>query len=149
MKIYTIVLCLFCCFAVPLSAQTIEPIFKLGTKTQNVKKAKKQKSSTKKEDVFPTFTKENNNLDLSNWIQANLNPKLDSTAKKGRVTLNFYVNANKSTSDFVIENSLEPKSDSILLSVCKSMPRWYKAGIQNGKPTRVKVSVPVKINTEM
>ena len=54
----------------------------------------------------------------------------------------FIVNKDGSVTDVKIVTSLNPICDSEVLRVLRKMPRWT-AGLQDGKPCRTKVCIPV------
>lgn len=61
---------------------------------------------------------------------------------QGRVVVQFVVNRDGSVVDPVVVRSVDPYLDKEALRVIASMPKW-KAGMQRGKPVRVKYTVPV------
>lgn len=61
---------------------------------------------------------------------------------QGRVVVTFIVERDGSITEVKVANGVDPSLDREAVRVIKSMPKW-KAGTQNGKPVRVKYSVPV------
>lgn len=61
---------------------------------------------------------------------------------QGRVIIQFVVNKDGSVVDPVVVRSVDPYLDKEALRVVGTMPKW-KAGMQRGKPVRVKYTVPV------
>ena len=61
---------------------------------------------------------------------------------QGRVVVTFIVERDGSITEVKVAKGVDPSLDREAVRVIKSMPKW-KAGTQNGKPVRVKYSVPV------
>lgn len=61
---------------------------------------------------------------------------------RGRVTVQFVVNADGSIVDAKVIRGVDPYLDKEALRVINSMPKW-KPGMQRGKAVRVKYTVPV------
>jgi TonB family protein len=61
---------------------------------------------------------------------------------QGRVIVSFVVERDGSITEVNVVKSVDPSLDKEAVRVLKSMPRW-EAGIQDGKPVRVKYTVPV------
>ncbi len=78
------------------------------------------------------------------WLTRNLKyPKSAQEQKvQGRVLAEFIVNKDGSVTDVRIVHSLNEVCDQETLRVLRMMPRWT-AGIQNDKPCRTKVCIPI------
>lgn len=83
-------------------------------------------------------------LEFVKWLTRNLKyPPLARQQKvQGRVVAEFIVNKDGSVTDVQVVNSLNSYCDHEALRVLRSMPRWT-AGIDNGKPCRTKVCIPI------
>ena len=83
-------------------------------------------------------------VEMMKWLTRNL--KYPRTAEQrrlqGKVVAEFIVNKDGSITDVAIVKSLDPACDREVLRVLRMMPRW-SAGIQNDKPCRTKVCIPV------
>ena len=66
----------------------------------------------------------------------------EETCVQGRVVITFVVEKDGSLSDITVVKSLEKAFDEEALRAVKSMPNWIP-GMQDGKPVRVKYTVPV------
>jgi len=78
------------------------------------------------------------------WLTRNLRyPKNLETQKiQGKVVAEFIVNTDGSVTDVNIVKSLHPQCDREVLRVLRMMPRWTP-GIENDRPCRTKVCIPV------
>ncbi len=78
------------------------------------------------------------------WLTRNLRyPKAAQEQKvQGKVLAEFIVNKDGSITDVRIVHSLNDLCDKEALRVLRMMPRWT-AGIQNDKPCRTKVCIPI------
>ena len=78
------------------------------------------------------------------WLTSNLTyPPFAKMRKiQGKVLVQFIVNADGSISDIKVAKSLEPNCDNEAMRVMHKMPKW-KPGIQNDKPCRTMVAVPI------
>ena len=83
-------------------------------------------------------------IELVRWLTKNLRYPASAKVKKveGKVVAQFIVNADGSLSDFKIVKSLNDACDREALRVLRLMPRW-KAGVQNDKPCRTVVAIPI------
>jgi protein TonB len=83
-------------------------------------------------------------VEFVKWLTRNLKyPPLARQQKvQGRVVAEFIVNKDGSVTDVQVGNSLNRYCDHEALRVLRSMPRWT-AGIDNGKPCRTKVCIPI------
>lgn len=81
---------------------------------------------------------------LLQYLSANI--KYPKTAEKagiqGRVVVQFVVAKDGSIEDTKVVRSVDPELDKEALRVVNAMPNW-KPGIQDGKPVRVKYTVPI------
>lgn len=78
------------------------------------------------------------------WLTRNL--KYPAVAQqhrtRGKVVAQFIVNKDGSVTDVRIVGSLSPTCDNEALRVLRMMPRW-QAGLQNGKPCRTMMCIPI------
>ena len=86
--------------------------------------------------------------EFTKWLTRNLKyPKsLEGRKVEGPVIAEFMVNTDGSVTDVKIVHSLHPDCDNEVLRVLRMMPRWTP-GIENDKPCRTVVRVPVIFNT--
>ena len=61
---------------------------------------------------------------------------------QGRVLVTFIVEQDGSVGEPTVTKSVSPELDAEAVRVISAMPKW-KAGTQNGKPVRVKFTVPI------
>jgi protein TonB len=96
-------------------------------------------------EVSPKFTQG----DIRVWLAQNLKyPVLaEENGIQGRVIVSFVIEKNGSISNVQVLRSPDPSLASEAVRVVKSMPRWTP-GRQNGKPVRVKYSVPVNFRLQ-
>ncbi len=64
------------------------------------------------------------------------------TGIQGRVIVQFVVERDGSISNLIVVRSVDPDLDKEALRVIEAMPKWTP-GLQNGKPVRVKYTLPV------
>ncbi len=83
-------------------------------------------------------------VEMMKWLTRNLKyPKqAEQLKQQGKVVAEFIVNKDGSVTDVKIVSGLTPSCDREVLRVLRMMPRWT-AGIQDGKPCRTKVCIPV------
>lgn len=83
-------------------------------------------------------------LEFMKWLTRNLKYPASAEQRKqqGKVVAEFIVNTDGSVTDVRIVKSLNPDCDHEALRVLRMMPRWT-AGIQNAKPCRTKVCIPI------
>lgn len=83
-------------------------------------------------------------MEFIKWLTRNLKyPKIAQDRQiQGKVVVEFIVNKDGSVTDVSVVKPLHPHCDDEALRVLKMMPRWT-AGIQNGKPCRTKVCIPI------
>jgi len=83
-------------------------------------------------------------VEMMKWLTRNLKyPKqAEELKQQGKVVAEFIVNTDGSITDVKIVKGLTPLCDREVLRVLRMMPRWT-AGIQDGKPCRTKVCIPV------
>jgi protein TonB len=81
---------------------------------------------------------------LMQFLSKNIKyPKEAENAKQeGRVIANFVVEEDGSVSNVKVVHGVAPLLDAEALRVLGLMPRW-EPGQQNGKPVRVKYTVPI------
>lgn len=82
--------------------------------------------------------------ELMKWLTRNLRYPEAAQRKKlqGKVVAYFYVEKDGSISGITIGKSLSAECDREALRVLRMMPRW-QPGVQNGKPCRTKVCIPI------
>lgn len=66
---------------------------------------------------------------------------------QGKVVVSFVVERDGSITDIKVVQSVAPSLDEEAVRVIRSMPRW-QAGIQDGKPVRVKYNLPVSFRLQ-
>ena len=85
------------------------------------------------------------------WEYLMQNVKYPEDAEKqkveGRVIANFVVETDGSISDVKIFKQVFPSLDREAIRVLEAMPKWTP-GKQNGKPVRVKYTVPVNFKLQ-
>lgn len=83
-------------------------------------------------------------VEMMKWLTKNLKyPKEAQRRKKqGRVVVQFTVNTDGSVCDIKVIKSVDSQLDREALRVLRLMPTW-KPGVQNGKPCRTRVVVPI------
>ena len=86
-------------------------------------------------------------VELMKWLTKNLRypPMAQQKKIQGRVVAEFIVNADGTVSDIAIVEQLYPLCDREVCRVLSMMPKW-KPGIENDKPCRTKVRIPVVFN---
>lgn len=83
-------------------------------------------------------------VEFVKWLTRNLKypPTAQQNNVQGKVVAEFIVNKDGSVTDVRIAKSLHPQCDEEALRVLRMMPRWT-AGIENDKPCRTKVCIPI------
>ncbi|MBQ7419975.1 MAG: TonB family protein [Prevotella sp.] len=83
-------------------------------------------------------------VEFMKWLTKNLQyPKIAQLRKtQGMVIAHFYVEKDGSISGLKVVQSLSRECDREALRVLGMMPNW-QPGVQNGKPCRTKVSIPI------
>lgn len=83
-------------------------------------------------------------VELMKWLTKTLQypEKARKQHKQGKVVAVFYVEKSGDVTGISITQSLSPECDGEALRVLRLMPQW-KPGIQNGKPCRTKVCIPI------
>jgi protein TonB len=83
-------------------------------------------------------------LEFMKWLTRNLRYPTVAQERKmqGKVIAEFIVNKDGSITDVAIVKSLNTYCDREALRVLRMMPRWT-AGVQNDKPCRTKVCIPI------
>lgn len=78
------------------------------------------------------------------WLTRNLKypAAVQQRRQQGKVMAEFIVNKDGSVTDVGIVRSLCPECDEEALRVLRMMPRWT-AGVQNNRPCRTKVCIPI------
>ena len=93
-------------------------------------------------EQMPTFP--GGNAELMSFLAKNIKyPTIaQENGTQGRVIVQFVVEKDGSIADARVARGVDPYLDKEALRVIKSMPHWIP-GKQNGKPVRVKYTVPV------
>ncbi len=83
-------------------------------------------------------------VELMKWLTRNLTyPKVAQERKvQGKVVAFFYVEKDGQITGITLQHTLSTECDNEALRVLRMMPRW-KPGIQDGKPCRTKVCIPI------
>ncbi len=83
-------------------------------------------------------------VEFMKWLTKNLRYPVAAEQQKiqGKVVVQFIVNKDGTVGNIEIVKPLDPSCDREVLRVLRMMPKW-KAGIQDGKPCRTKVCIPV------
>ena len=83
-------------------------------------------------------------VELMKWLTKNLHypPAAQHARVQGKVMAEFYIEKDGSVTGIMLTEKLHPACDREALRVLKMMPKW-KAGVQNGKPCRTKVVIPI------
>ena len=83
-------------------------------------------------------------LEFMKWLTRNLKYPTAAQQRKqqGKVLAEFIVNKDGSVTDVGIVKSLCKECDEEALRVLRMMPRWTP-GVQNDKPCRTKVCIPI------
>ncbi|MBQ8656926.1 MAG: TonB family protein [Prevotella sp.] len=83
-------------------------------------------------------------VEFLKWLTANLKypPAAQQARVEGKVVAQFIVNEDGSITDLKLTKKLHPQCDAEALRVLRSMPRWTP-GIQNDKPCRTRVCIPI------
>ncbi len=83
-------------------------------------------------------------VELMKWLTRNLSyPKAAQDRKiQGKVVAFFYVEKDGQITGITLQRTLSEECDNEALRVLRMMPRW-KPGIQDGKPCRTKVCIPI------
>lgn len=76
----------------------------------------------------------------SKFLQRNL--RYPETENQGRVLISFVVEKDGHLTDITLLKGIAPELDAEALRVLKKAPSW-KPGMQNGRPVRVKFTVPI------
>lgn len=83
-------------------------------------------------------------VEMMKWLTKTLQYPKDAQRlkKQGRVVAQFIVEKDGSVSDLKLTTKVFPSLDREAMRVMKLMPRW-KAGVQNNKPCRTRVCIPI------
>ena len=78
------------------------------------------------------------------WLTKNLRypPAAQQHKVQGKVVAQFIVNKDGTVSDIEILKPVDPSLDREALRVLRMMPKW-KAGMQDAKPCRTQVCIPI------
>lgn len=83
-------------------------------------------------------------VEMMKWLTKTLQYPQDAQRRKrqGRVVAQFIVEKDGSVSDLRLTTKVDPSLDREAMRVMKLMPKW-KAGVQNNKPCRTRVCIPI------
>ena len=83
-------------------------------------------------------------VEFMKWLTKNLKypPNAQSKKIEGRVMAQFIINQDGSVSDLKLVEKLDPWCDREALRVLRMMPKW-EPGLQNAKPCRTLVAIPI------
>lgn len=83
-------------------------------------------------------------MELMKWLTANLKypHKAQKRKVEGKVIVQFIVAADGTMTNLKVVKALDPACDNEALRVMKMMPKW-KPGMQDGKPCRTMVCIPI------
>lgn len=83
-------------------------------------------------------------VEFMKWLTHNLRypPSAQQRKVQGRVVAQFTVNKDGTISDLELVEKLDPSCDREALRVLRMMPKW-QAGIQDAKPCRTRVAIPI------
>ena len=83
-------------------------------------------------------------VEFMKWLTKNLQypQKARDQRKQGKVVAVFYVEKDGSVTGINITQSLSPECDQEALRVLRMMPTW-QPGVQNDRPCRTKVCIPI------
>ena len=83
-------------------------------------------------------------VEFMKWLTKNLRYPYNARVKKiqGMVKAVFYVEKDGNISGINVTKALQPDCDREVMRVLRMMPKW-KPGIQNDRPCRTKVCIPV------
>lgn len=83
-------------------------------------------------------------VEFMKWLTKNLKYPAVARSRKtqGKVVAVFYVEKDGSVTGISVTQSLSPECDREALRVLRMMPKW-EPGVQNDKPCRTKVSIPI------
>ena len=83
-------------------------------------------------------------VEFMKWLTRNLQYPAIARSRKtqGKVVAVFYVEKDGNITGISVIQSLSPECDREALRVLNMMPRW-EPGVQNDKPCRTKVSIPI------
>lgn len=83
-------------------------------------------------------------VEFMKWLTHNLKypPQAQRRKVQGKVVAQFIVDVDGTVSNLKIVKSLDPNCDREALRVLRMMPKW-QPGVQDGKPCRTMVAIPV------
>lgn len=96
-------------------------------------------------EQMPQFSEGN----MSTWIGQNLRypPEAMNNGLQGTVVCQFIVEKDGSISNVSVLRSVDPLLDKEAVRVIENMPKWAP-GKQDGKPVRVKFTLPIKFQLQ-
>lgn len=83
-------------------------------------------------------------VEMMKWLTKNLKYPTDAQRRKkqGRVVAQFIIEKDGSISNLKLTTKVDASLDREAIRVLKLMPKW-KAGVQNDKPCRTRVCIPI------
>lgn len=83
-------------------------------------------------------------VELMKWLTKNLRYPATAQRQKvqGKVVVQFIINKDGTLANLEVVKSLSPDCDREALRVMRMMPKW-KPGVQDGKPCRTMVCIPI------
>lgn len=133
--------------------QELDGVVVVGYGNKATQKPAAQSSSNQSEEVFivveemPQYP--GGVQELMKFLAKNIKYPVKAQEAKiqGRVIVQFIVNPDGSTSDFVVKRSVEASLDSEAIRVLKMMPKW-QPGKQRGVNVAVKYTIPVTFHLQ-
>ena len=117
-------------------------IEQMGSDEVDTNKAKSEGEVLDVVEQMPAFPGESSGL--MKWISQNIKYPRNAQENgiQGRVVCTFVVERDGSVSDVQVKRSVDPSLDKEAVRVLSMMPKWTP-GMQDGKPVRVKYTIPV------
>lgn len=97
-----------------------------------------------------TITPPTLQMSAAGWIASNLKYPVvaEENGVQGNVVVSFVVEIDGSLSNIHIEKSVDPSLDKEAMRLVRNMPKWTPGYDKNGKPVRVKYSIPVNFRLQ-
>ena len=97
-----------------------------------------------------TITPPTLQMSVAGWIASNLKYPVvaEENGVQGNVVVSFVVEIDGSLSNIHIEKSVDPSLDKEAMRLVRNMPKWTPGYDKNGKPVRVKYSIPVNFRLQ-
>ena len=80
---------------------------------------------------------------LYRWVSDNVGPLLKGVEGHGRVKFEFIIEPDCSISNVTVTKGIHPDLDKEIVAVVEKMPKWQVPARMNGKPVRLRYSLPV------